>query len=53
MKAETFSIAIFGVKVSAHPTVFELQAKMCRIVLDADDDDADWLQGGAKAEPIN
>ena len=46
-------ISIFGVKVPAHPTVFELQAKTCRNVLDIDDDDADWLLDGAKVEPIN
>ena len=35
------------------PTVFVLQAKTWRDVLDTDDDDADWLLGGAKAEHTN
>ena len=42
----------FWNKKLSHPTVFELQAKTWRNVLDTDDDDADWLLGGAKAEPI-
>ena len=33
--------------------VFELQAKTWHNMLDTDDDDADWLLGGAKAELIN
>ena len=33
--------------------VFELQAKTWGNVLDTDDDDADWLLGGAKAKTIN
>ena len=52
-KAETFLFPFLKSKVPAHPTVFELQAKTWRNVLDTDDDDADWLLGGAKAEPIN
>ena len=44
-------ISIFGVKVPANPTVFELQAKACRNVLDTDDHDADWSLRGAKTEP--
>ena len=33
--------------------VFELQAKMWRNALDADDDNADWLLGRAMAEHAN
>ena len=37
---------------SVYPTIFELQAKTWRNVLDTDDD-ADWLLGGGKAEHVN
>ena len=51
-KAETF---LFSFLESFQPIqpFFELQAKTCCNVLDTDDEDADWLLGGAKAEPIN
>ena len=52
-KAETFLFPFLEEKVPAHLTVFELQAKTWRNVLDTGDDDADWLLGGAKAEPID
>ena len=52
-KAETFLFPFLESKVPAHPTAFELQDKTWRNVLDTDDDDADWLLGGAKAGPIN
>ena len=52
-KPETFLFSFFESKVPAHPAVFELQAKTWHNVLDIDDDDADWLLGGAKAEPTN
>ena len=52
-KAETFLFSFLESKVPAHPTVFELQAETWRNVLDTDDEDTDWLLGGAKAEPIN
>ena len=45
--------SIFGVKSSSPSKVFELQAKTWRNMLETDDDDADWLLGGARAKPIN
>ena len=52
-KADTFLFPFLEYKVPAHPTVFELQAKTWCSMLEIDDDDADWLLGGAKAEPIH
>ena len=52
-KPEAFLLPFLESKVPANPTVFELHDKTWHNVLDTDDDDADWLLGGAKAEPIN
>ena len=47
-------VSIFGVKSSSASNGFLVTAaKMWSNVLDTDDEDADWLLGGAKAEPIN
>ena len=49
-EAETFLYPLFESDYAARATVFELRAKTWLSVLDTEDDDADWLLGGAKAE---
>ena len=52
-KVKHFYFHFWSKKFQPINSFFKFQAKTWRNVLDTDDDDADWLLGGAKGEPIN